>query len=70
MKFPHDVTNQIDVLTDALEDPATDLPTGLARGGEVGHLGAIGHPQRYAGLLLVVASIMLAQMAGSFGGEG
>jgi hypothetical protein len=28
--FPHDVTDQFDVLTDALEDPGTDLQTVLA----------------------------------------
>ena len=30
MDFPHDVTDQFDVLTDALEDPDTDLRTALA----------------------------------------
>jgi hypothetical protein len=28
--FPHDVTDQLDVLTEALENPGTDLPTVLA----------------------------------------
>jgi hypothetical protein len=30
VNFSHEVTNQLDVLTDALEDPGTDLPTVLA----------------------------------------
>jgi hypothetical protein len=51
--FTHDVTNQLDVLTDALEDPGTDLPAVLAV--LVDDLSAAIQSLQYLDLTIVVA---------------